>query len=121
MQPRGTKKTSNKIRINFSYIKEPNIRDNYIASKIKQRRRQIIVHSIIYYRFNSNIVSDIKFDSWCNELIQLQYKYPKISQRVELYEDFKDFSHASGFNLKSLNNPCFINIAEGLLNGIQIY
>jgi NAD-dependent DNA ligase (contains BRCT domain type II) len=89
--------------------------DNKIAQKIRQRRRQIVVHSIIYYRFGQNIIPDYQFDKWCNELIQLQHEYPKISKRIELYDDFKDLSHASGFDLKSMNNPEFIYIAKKLI------
>lgn len=116
MQPRRHRQNRHKVRIKF-YGDEPVITDNKIAQKIRQRRRQIIVHSILYYRFDTPIISDFVFDKWCNELIQLQCKYPKISKRIELYDDFKNFSHASGFNLKSLNNPIFISIARRLLNG----
>ncbi len=66
---------------------------------IKRRRRQIMVHSFGYYRMNDNLVSDEVYDNWCYELVKLQNEHPKISSEVELYEEFKDFSGESGFDL----------------------
>ena len=40
-----------------------------IKEKINQRRRQMLVHSCIYYRFDTNIVSDFDYDRWVNELM----------------------------------------------------
>ncbi len=67
-----------------------------IQEKIKQRRRQMLVHSYIYYELNQNIVSDHKWAEWAKELQELQQKYPKESAEVEYYEDFKDWDGSSG-------------------------
>ena len=71
-----------------------------IQEKIKQRRRQMLVHSYIYYELNQNIVSDHKWAEWAKELQELQQKYPKESAEVEYYEDFKDWDGSSGAFLK---------------------
>lgn len=48
-----------------------------VKEKIKQRRQQMLVHSILYYEFDSPIISDKKYDVWARELVQLQKNIPK--------------------------------------------
>ena len=67
-----------------------------IKEKIRQRRRQMLVHSYIYYELNENIVSDAQWAKWAKELQELQEKYPKESAEVEEYEQFKDWDGSSG-------------------------
>lgn len=44
--------------------------------KIKQRRSQMLVHSVIYYWMDSSIVSDNQWQAWANELRDLQRDNP---------------------------------------------
>lgn len=67
-----------------------------IKEKIKQRRRQMLVHSYIYYELDDNIISDAQWAKWAKELEQLQKDYPKESAEVEEYEQFKDWDGSSG-------------------------
>lgn len=46
---------------------------------IRRMRRQILVHSIIYYRFSDNLIDDFKYDKIARELVKLQAENPKIS------------------------------------------
>lgn len=71
-----------------------------IQEKIRQRRRQMLVHSYIYYELNQNIVSDHQWSEWAKELAQLQKDYPKESAEVEEYDQFKDWDGSSGAFLK---------------------
>lgn len=71
-----------------------------IEEKIKQRRRQMLVHSYIYYELNQNIVSDSKWAKWAKELEALQRKYPKKAKTVEYAEMFEDWDGSSGAFLK---------------------
>lgn len=71
-----------------------------IQEKIRQRRRQMLVHSYIYYELNQNIVSDHQWSEWAKELQELQQKYPKESAEVEEYDQFKDWDGSSGAFLK---------------------
>lgn len=92
-----------------------------IKELIIRRRRQVLVHSIIYYRFNSNIISDAQYDQWSRELAELHKKYPNISKQADLYKEFEEWHNAdggSGFMLP-LDNPCYIGIAEMLLRHNQ--
>ena len=67
-----------------------------IAEKIKQRRRQMLVHSYIYYELDTNIVSDSTWSRWAVELAKLQEQYPDIASEVEFAEEFKDWDGSSG-------------------------
>lgn len=75
-----------------------------IANLIKRRRFQILVHSYIYYRLNDNIISNIVFDRWAEELIELQKKYPDLSKNIELYDAFSDFTDISDAARLPLDN-----------------
>jgi hypothetical protein len=70
-----------------------------IKSLIKRRRRQLTVHSFGYYRLNDNIIDDHTFDKWSMELVELQRRYPELSQEVELHEYFNDFDGSTGYHL----------------------
>lgn len=76
-----------------------------IKEKIRQRRRQMLVHSYIYYELNENIVSDHTWAKWAKELQELQEKYPKESAEVEEYENFKNWDGSSG---------AFLNFGENI-------
>ena len=96
-------------------FKQPNAK---IMAKIKQRRLQILVHSCIYYRYDSNIVDDYTDNKWAVELAQLQAKYPNESKAVkDYYFEFKEWHGeqcGSGFNLPYLS-PEICAKAEYLL------
>lgn len=76
-----------------------NGKDLEIAELIQQRRLQILVHSCIYYEFNSNIISDKQFDEWAKELVQLQKDYPEIASKVRYAKEFEGFEGNTGFDL----------------------
>lgn len=80
---------------------------------IIRRRRQILVHSCLYYRMNTSVIEDHLFDRWSKELADLQRQYPDISKKCEWYEAFKDFDGSSGFDLP-LDNQWVINKAYRL-------
>lgn len=84
-----------------------------IQEKIKQRRRQMYVHSYIYYELNQNIVSDHTWAKWAKELADLQKKYPNEAAEVEYADDFKNWDGSSG---AFLNFPEFTKtVAHRLL------
>ena len=72
---------------------------NEIAELINRRRRQVLVHSVLYYRMDENLVSDSQWAAWAVELEELQKKYPEIAKEVSYAEAFADFEHSSGYNL----------------------
>lgn len=81
---------------------------------IGRRRRQILVHSVIYYRFNTSIIEDVVFDLWSDELAELQAKYPTIASECVYAEAFDDFDGDSGFDLPYVD-PHIVGVASRLL------
>lgn len=70
--------------------------DESVVELIRRRRLQLIIHSAIYYHFNSNIVNDGQYDAWTKELVELHDKYPSYSDRHDKY--FKDWRGETGFH-----------------------
>lgn len=85
-----------------------------IAELITRRRRQILVHSIIYYRMNDNLVSDSQWAKWALELEDLQREYPDIAEDCPYADAFEGFDHSSGYNLP-LDDPWGVRKAKQLL------
>lgn len=94
--------------------------DNDVFCRIRRMRRQILVHSIVYYRFNDNLIDDFKYDKIARELVKLQSENQKISEKVpDFIDDFRDFGKDgcySGFNLKGTTDTNMIRIATRTLD-----
>lgn len=87
-----------------------------IASKIQQRRLQLLVHSFLYYDRNITIIQDFQWDKWAKELVMLQKDNPEIADKVIYAEAFKDFDGTSGFNLP-YRDERIVKIAMWLMRG----
>lgn len=85
-----------------------------IAELIARRRRQILVHSILYYRFNDNLISDSTWSKWALELEKLQEQYPDIAAKCPRAKEFELFDHSTGYDLP-LNDPYASATAKRLL------
>ena len=85
-----------------------------ILAQITRRRLQVLIHSIIYYRFNSNVVSDNTWAEWAVELEKLQEEYPEIAAKAPYAEGFRGFEHSSGYNLP-LDDPWAVKKAGYIL------
>jgi len=83
---------------------------------IKRRRRQILVHSCIYYRFSESIISDYTYDQWARQLAKLQSDFPEEAAAAPLAEEFKDFDGESvtGFSLP-VHDPKIVGLAQYLI------
>lgn len=87
---------------------------NAIRELIDRRRRQVLVHSIIYYKFNSSVVTDAVWASWAVELEELQKTYPDIAEDAWYAEFFEDFDHSTGYNLP-LDDPWAVRKARQVM------
>lgn len=73
---------------------------NEIQELIHRRRRQVLVHSILYYAYNVNLIPDATFDLWAQELAKLQLDHPEDSEAVEYHlEAYRGFTGETGFHL----------------------
>lgn len=84
-----------------------------IAELIQQRRLQLLVHSCIYYEMDKNLISDMQWDKWAKELVELQRKYPHISSEVDWYDAFEDWDASTGAFLP-LKDPWVVKKAQQL-------
>ena len=90
-----------------------------IKSEILRRRKQILVHSCLYYQFNTNLIEDWQYDKIARRLAELQIAHPEISNNLGYHDkEFKGFGEDhcySGFNLPT-SSPEVVAAAEMLLN-----
>lgn len=88
--------------------------DDPVAAKIQQRRYQILVHSLLYYELDINLVPDSQWAAWAKELAELQAAHPDTSSRVIFAEAFKGFDGSTGYHLPYRDEQV-VNIAYRLL------
>lgn len=69
------------------------------AELINRRRRQILVHSCLYYRLGTQLIDDYTFDRWAQELVELQRKRPDIAANCVYADAFVEFDGSTGFDL----------------------
>lgn len=88
--------------------------DQEIISLINRRRRQLLVHSYIYYELNNNLISDSQWSEWAVELVELQKQYPHESEMADYHKDFIGFDASTGYNLP-YRNPEIMNKGDYLM------
>ena len=103
------------IKIPKPEERKPVTYDNEVAALIQRRRYQILVHSLIYYELDMNLVSDAQWAEWGAELVKLQKEHPKEAESVIFSEQFKDFDASTGYNLP-FRDEQIVNIAYRLLS-----
>ena len=89
--------------------------DDYIAV-MSRLRRQIIVHSVIYYHFNRNLILDGEYDELCVKLYKMQQEHPLLCQHAAFAEDFIDYDPSTGMNFAE--HEWGLRAANRLLNSI---
>lgn len=80
---------------------------------INRRRRQMHVHSTMYYHLDVNVVDDATFDKWAVELATLQKKYPQFKHKGYNYGMFEDWTGDTGMHLPVTEES--VAMAEQLL------
>lgn len=69
-----------------------------IKALIKRRRGQMLVHSYLYYVKDDPIISDDLWQTWADELTQLQNDNPKL--KIGYYDkEFFDWDGSTGMHL----------------------
>ena len=59
---------------------------------INRRQRQIMLHSLIYEEYDTNLIDDYVWDTWAKELVRLMADNPEIVKQSVYYEDFVDWT-----------------------------
>lgn len=60
--------------------------DEHIKSLIRRRRKQLLVHRVLYYVYNTNLITDQQYDEWNRQLNELEDQYPYLAEQVEYHE-----------------------------------
>lgn len=69
-------------------------------TKASYLQRQILVHSILYYRMSENIILDSQFDAIGKQLVQLREQMDEQEySKTQYYYCFEDFDASTGFYL----------------------
>ena len=80
--------------------KRPKVKiDEQILELINRRERQVLVHANLYYRQNTNIISDHTYDKWSHELAELIQAHPNEFRKSAWYSSFRDFDGNTGMDL----------------------
>lgn len=70
-----------------------------IQEFIHRRRRQMIIHSVIYYRMDDNVISDDQWQEWANQLRDVQNRYPHL-KAIGYHDDlFEEWDGSTGMHL----------------------
>ena len=70
-----------------------------IKELIKRRRRQMLVHSAIYYDMDTQIITDDQWQRWADELHKLQENNPDC-MKIDCWDyEFRDWDGATGAHL----------------------
>lgn len=84
---------------------------------IDRRRRQLHVHSVIYYHLNTSIIDDAVFDKWANELVALQKNHPDLAKTGYMASVFADWTGDTGMHLPV--HDATLALAEWLVSYAQ--
>lgn len=72
--------------------------ENDKLAVMNRLRRNVIVHSVIYYRFNKNLIGDSDYDQLCVRLDTMQRENVDLCNEAVYSEDFKDYNPSTGMN-----------------------
>ena len=103
------------MKFTFKNGCEPGMTTAQIKELINRRRRQVLIHSVIYYKLNDNLIDDATWSKWALDLEELQNQYPKIAAECPLAKEFENFDHSTGMSLP-LDDSWAVHTAQYLLS-----
>ena len=80
----------------------------------------MIVHSVIYYTYNCNIISDDEWSKRAKKLVELQNKYPDIANKVIYADGNKLNNDINNLILVSDNEELIMNIYRLRTENIEL-
>ena len=86
-------------------------------ANLNRLRRNVIIHSVIYYRFNRNIIENSDYDQLCNRLAKMQEEHPELCEMAVFSEDFRDYDRCTG--MQFIDHEWGVRAAERLLKSYR--
>lgn len=86
------------------------------VDRLKQLRRCVLIHAILYHVFDTPIVTDAQFDAMVKALNECPL--PK-KGRVPLAKEFQTWDGKSGFIMVNKVGMEWYNIAQGVKNMVD--
>lgn len=111
----GKKAPQPKTRMRRTLPKTKKKINEEILELINRRERQVLVHSCLYYHFNTSIIADAEYDKWSHQLYDLIVENPVEFKNSVFYKDFKTFDGNTGMGLP-YNSAYAMRVAERLIN-----
>lgn len=68
-------------------------------------RRQVIVHSILYYEMDNPVISDSEYDRLCRELVKECRMHQEAAHDAEYHYCMYDFDGTTGFDIYGRLEP----------------
>lgn len=93
--------------VDLTHFVIPAAEPDPVFAIIARRRRQILLHSVLYYVFDAPVIPDYQFDQWCSDLVALQHAFPEKAAQVPQASAFADFTGSTGFDLP-LEDPAAV-------------
>ena len=111
----GKKAPQPKTRMRRTLPKTKKKINEEILELINRRERQVLVHSCLYYHFNTSIIADAEYDKWSHQLYDLIVENPVEFKNSVFYKDFKTFDGNTGMGLQ-YDSAYAMRVAERLIN-----
>ena len=83
-----------------------------VKDLIRRRRRQLLVHSCLYYEMDNPIIEDYLYDKWSKELADLQEICPDYSDEWDQW--FDTWTGETGMHLPH-RHPWVFSMANHIL------
>lgn len=84
-----------------------------LVELIGRRRRQVLVHSAMYYTFGTSLWTDAQFDRAARELARVQRAFPEVAAACPFAAEFEGFEGFTGMGFAA--HPWAIDKALRLL------
>ena len=71
------------------------------TTKIQLLQKWIVVHSILYYDYDTTLVDDRTYDMNSVQLAKMMQEHPREASQSKYAYAFKDFNGSTGFDIPS--------------------
>lgn len=88
------------------------------TTKISWLQRAVVIHSLLYYRYNESIIQDSDYDLLCVQLLEMQSKLSEkeVREKTTYGYAFYDFDGSTGFDVVSRLTALDFRIVEIIAN-----